>query len=366
MAKAMRPPDCPLGQGGIEPGHRIISYLLYTVLLTALAGTAWAAEQAPSVLVTTTNLQRGQLPRTVSAYGTVEADPSAKRAIMATASATVAQIYVRLGQMVDKGAPLLQMVPNPQTQADYARARSALSAANAQLQHTRELLSQYLATKQQLVDAEKAQSDARVALDAFQSQGAGGAKIFTAPFRATVTKIDANTGMFVAEGAALLELAPPSALVLRVGIVPSEANAIAAGNPAKIKPLGSNHDLASHVLLRGAVVNPGDGLVPVEVAIPSNTLLPGETATATISTNSVSGFVVPHTAVLINDQGQTYVVQVSHGKAVLVTVRVLNEAGGRNVIAGKLDLKAPVVLSGARQLQNAMNVRLSSTQQRSH
>lgn len=365
MAIAMRTPARLLGHRGRSLWRRI-SIILYAVILTAPAGTAWAADQSLSVLVATTQLQRGHLPRTVSAYGTVEADPSVKRAIMATVSATVAQIYVRLGQIVDKGAPLLQLVPNPQAQADYARARSALSAADAQLRHTRELLSQYLATRQQLVDAEKAQSDARVALKALQSQGGGGAKTFTAPFRAAVTKIDANTGMLVAEGAALLELAPPNALVLKAGVVPSEATAIAAGNPVTITPLGSNIGLSSHVVQRGAVVNPNDGLVPIDVAIPPNTLLPGETATATIATDSVSGYIVPHAAVLINDHGQTYVAQVLHGKAVLVTVRVLNEAGGKNVITGKLDPRAPVVLSGAHQLQDGMSVRPSNDQQRTH
>ncbi len=336
------------------------------VAIVALAATAqltFAAptDEGPSVLVTTTKLRPGSLPRTVSAYGTVQADPSARQAVMAPASATIARIYVRIGEEVEKGAPLIQLVPNPQSQANFTTARSTLRAANSQLQHTRELLAQYLATKQQLVDAQKAQADARAALNALQKQGSGGPKTLTAPFRATITKIDANVGMLVTEGTALLELAPPNSLVLRVGVVPADAAAIRPGNKAKITALGSATQLNANVLLRGAMVDPSDGLVPVEIALPANTLMPGETAKATIATDAVQGFTVPHAAILINDSGQPYVVQLQAMKAKLVPVQVLVANGGQDVIAGGLDPTAPIVLSGAHQLEDGMKVRLSDS-----
>ncbi len=317
------------------------------------------ANEEPSVLVTTTRLRPGNLPHTVSAYGTVQADPSARQAVMAPASAGVSRIYVRVGEEVAKGAPLIQLVPNPQTHAAFAQARSALAAANSQLQHTRELLSMYLATRQQLVDAQKAQSDARAALNALQTQGAGGPKILTAPFRATVTKIDANAGMLVTEGSALLELAPPNRLVLRVGVVPADAAAIRPGDKASVTPLGGGASFDATVLLRGAVVDAADGLVPIEIGLPANTLMPGETAKTTIATHAVQGYVVPHAALLINDRGHPYVVQVKGMAAKLVPVQVLQANGGQDVIAGKLDPAAPVVLSGGHQLEDGMKVRLS-------
>lgn len=321
---------------------------------------AMAGDQA-SVLVTTTKLRMGSLPRTITAYGTVQADPSARQAVMAPVAATVAKIYVRVGEEVKKGAPLIQLVPSPQSHADYAKARSALAAANAQLRHTRELLSQYLATKQQLADAEKAQADARSGLAALEAQGASGPKILTVPFRATVTRIDANSGMLVSEGAPLLELAPPNALVLRAGVVPADASAVKPGDKATIEPIGAETQIDARVLLRGAVVDPRDGLVPVEIALPPNTLLPGESARVTIATHSVRGFVVPHKAVLINNSGHPYVVQVHNMAARLVPVQVMVANGDKNVIAGKLDPKAPLVLSGAYQLQDGMTVRLSNS-----
>lgn len=346
----------PLGK---TPLRTMRLSVLVALGAVAMLHCAAAASSEPSVLITTTKLRTGNLPHTVSVYGTVQADPSARQAVMAPTSATVAKIYVRLGEEVAKGAPLIQLVPNPQTRAQYTTARSALRAANAQLQHTRELLSLSLATKQQLTDAQKAQADAHAALTALKTQGAGGAKTLTAPFRASVTKIDANTGMLVAEGSALLELAPPNSLVLRVGVVPADATAIRPGDQASVTPLGGGASFTANVLLRGAVVDPSDGLVPVEIALPPDTLLPGETARATIATNVVRGYIVPHKAILINDSGHPYIVQVEHQAAKLIPVQVLVTNGGRDVIAGKLDPKAPVVLSGAHQLEDGMKVRQS-------
>ena len=352
----------PVAGHGCRPRSwlKVMMLLLGLVPSAMPAGPAIAADK-PSVLVTTTKLRTGSLPRTVSAYGTVQADPSARQAVMAPTAATVAKIYVRVGQGVKNGAPLIQLAPNPQTRADYAKARSALTAATAQVRHTRELLSQYLATKQQLVDAEKAQADARAALAALETQGAGGLKTLTAPFRATVTKIDANAGMLVSEGAALLELAPPNALVLRAGVVPTDARTIKAGDEATIKPIGSDTHLDARVLQRGAIVDPHDGLVPVEIGLPPDTLLPGESAQVTIATTSVRGYVVPHQAILINDKGHPYVVQIVDKVAKLVPVRVLAADGAKNVVAGRLDPNALLVLSGAYQLQDGMKVRQSNS-----
>ena len=336
--------------------------LPFALAVAAVPAVALADSQ-PSVLVTTTKVRKGSLPHTVSAYGAVQADPSARQSVMAPTAATVAKIYVRLGEVVDKRAPLIELQPNPQTSADYAKARSAFQAANAQVRHTRELLSQYLATRQQLVDAEKAQSDARAALEALKTQGAGGPNVIKSPFRAAVTRIDTSTGTLVTEGTALLELAPPGALVLKVGVVPADATAIEPGDKAIVKALGRDTTMDASVLLRGGVVDPSNGLVPVEIGLPKDSMLPGETAVATITTASIEGFVVPHAAIQIGDSGHPYVVQVFGNAAKLVPVRVLDAEGGKDVVAGKLDLKAPLVVSGAHQLQDGMKVRLPDTKQ---
>lgn len=344
-----------------QPPYGLPHFLVALVLSLAAIGSnlARAADQEPSVLVTLARVQPGSQPRTISTYGTVQADPSTSWVAAAPASASVTRLFVRLGETVEPKAALVELTANPQARAAFAAAQSALEAASVRLRRTHELYAQFLATNQDLADAKKAQSDARAALAALQALGSGGSKTLTAPFRAVVTQIDTSTGSLVAEGTSLLELAPPDSLILRVGAVPSDAIAIAPGNAVSIHPVGTDLRLSARVSARGGMVSPIDGLVPIDIALPNNSLLPGQTAEATITTTVVRGFVVPHRSVLIDDAGRPYIVQVVNRLARLVPVRILDENSTRDVVDGKVDPDAPVVLTGAHQLQNGMRVRLA-------
>lgn len=313
-----------------------------------------------SVLVQIARLQKGSLPNTVTAYGTVEADPAARTSLTAAVAAVVGDVYVRPGQEVAKGAALLRLVPNPQTDVSYAQAVSALQNATALLTHTQELFREQLATKQDLANAQKAATDARAAAAALRRQGAAGPTILRAPTRAVVTKLSVGVGATVDVGTALVDLAPPGSLVLEVGVVPDQAAAVMAGDPARVTAVGANRTIAGKVVLRGAMVDSTTGLVPVEISLPSGALLPGQTAQASITTGLSQGYVVPHEAVLVDNNGETYVVQEVRMTARSVPVRVVSSQGNKDVIAGKLDPNAPVVLSGNYQLQDGMKIRLSN------
>lgn len=328
-------------------------------LIPAFLMAAAPAENTPSVLVQTTRIEKGSLPKTVAAYGTVEANPSAQKSIMSPLSAIVDALYVRLGDEVPKGAPLVRLSPNPQTGAAYAQAASALQAANASVRHTQQLFDEKLATNQQLADAKNAQSAARAALMALQAQGASGSNVIRAPFQAIVTSLSTNAGSLVPQGGPLLSLARPSGLVLRVGVVPSQAIGIKPGDKTEVTAVGEGRTLTGQVISGGSIVDTGTGLVPVTISLPPGYLLPGETAQATITTGTVRGYVVPHDAVLADDKGNPYVVQAVHMVARIVHVRVLDTNGNRDTVDGKLDASAPLVLAGSYQLQDGMRVRFS-------
>ncbi|MGH7115231.1 MAG: efflux RND transporter periplasmic adaptor subunit [Stellaceae bacterium] len=322
---------------------------------------AAAGDGTPSVLVQLTKLRRGSLPQIVTAYGQVRADSSARLMVMAPLAAVVDQIYVRLGEEVAKGAPLVGLGPSPQAAAAYAQARSAVKVADDLVQRTRTMLSQHLATGQDLANAEKSAADAQAALAALVAQGAGGAQTLRAPFHAIVTALSTSPGAIVAQGAALIELARPNALVLNVGVIPAQAIAIKPGDAASVIPLGARDPTAAKVVLRGAAVDPQTGLLPIEIALPAGPFLPGEMASADIVTAQVPGYVVPHAAILVNRRGSTYVVQAVLGAAKKVAVRVLAADNGEDVVAGPLDPSAPVVLDGNYQLENGMRIRVQGS-----
>jgi hypothetical protein len=178
-----------------------------------------------------------------------------------------------------------------------------------------------------------------------------------------VTTLSTTPGAIVAEGAALLDLAAPQNLLLNVGVVPAQAAAIHANDSVAVQLIGATQSVPAEVLVRGAVAEADTGLVPVAVALPPDGFMPGEMARATITTGEVRGFVVPHAAILANDSGEPYVVQAIDGVAHKVPVRVLVAHGDQDVISGKLDARAPLVLSGNYQLDDGMKVRLSNSPQ---
>jgi membrane fusion protein, multidrug efflux system len=332
---------------------------LAILLSLGLAGPAHAASLRPSVLVVETRLEKGALPRIVTAYGSVTGSPAARRTVVAPLAAIVASVFVRAGEEVGKDAPLVRLRPSPAASAAYVEARSALAVARQLVARTKTMLAQHLATGQQLADAEKSEADAQAAFAALDAEGAAGPQTLRAPFRAIVTAVPANTGALVAQGTGLVDLDRPEGLVLRVGVVPAEAAAIRAGDKAAIIPLGRRDALAGTVLLRGSVVDPATGLVPVEIAVPQGRILRGEMAQARIVTGEAEGYVVPHSAILVDDRGAPYVVQAPKKIARLVPVHILGSDGAQDVVAGPLDPKAPLVLAGNHQLQNGMAVRLA-------
>lgn len=338
-----------------------VSLLLGTVIGLPLLHADDAPDSSASVLVTMTRLKEGTLPQVIVGYGTVEPSAAGHKMIMAPVAAVVAAIDVRLGEEVPAGAPLIRLTPSPATAASYSQARSALSVAERLVASTRKLVAGHLATAQQLADAEKSESDARAQLQALDAEGAGGLHVVRAPFRAIVMTLSTTPGAIVAEGAALLDLAAPENLVLNVGVVPAQAADIRANDEAAVQPIGSGQSVAARVLLRGAVAEADTGLVPVAIALPPGRFLPGEMAQATITTGEIRGYVVPHEAVLVNDSGEPYVVQAVNGVAHKVTVRVLGAHADQDVIAGALDARAPLVLTGSYQLDDGMKVRLADT-----
>ncbi|MFZ1867806.1 MAG: efflux RND transporter periplasmic adaptor subunit [Steroidobacteraceae bacterium] len=344
--------------------HRLLAAVATLALGAILAPILARADDAPdsnsSVLVTLTRLQEGSLPQVVVGYGTVEPSAAGHKTVMAPVAAVVAEIDVRLGEEVPAGAPLIRLAPSPATAASYTQARSALAVAERLVASTRKLVAGHLATAQQLADARKSESDARSQLQALDAVGAGGSHAIRAPFRAIVTTLSTTPGSIVAEGTALLDLAAPQSLVLNVGVVPAQAAAIHPNDAVAVRLIGGTQPITAKVLVCGAVAEADTGLVPVAISLPPNGFLPGEMARAAITTGEMRGYVVPHAAILADDSGNPYVVQAVAGVAHKVPVQVLVAHGSEDVISGKLDARAPLVLSGNYQLDDGMKVRLAT------
>lgn len=312
-----------------------------------------------SVLAVTTPLEKGTLPQIVTVYGQVGSSSSARQTLMAPMQANVTNVYVEIGQRVPAGAPLLRLEPSPNSRLAYIQANSALRVATDLVHRTQSLVKSHLGTEQQLYQAEKTEEDARASLAALVAQGADGPATVKAPFAAIVTHISTTPGAIVSEGAGLAELARPSDLVLKAGIVPNKAAKVQTGDSVVLTPIGGGKKVTGKVVFCGAIVDAANGLVPVAVSVPDGKALLGEMFRADIQVSTLHGYVVPHAAVLVNDSGHTYIVQSNNLVAKKIAVTVLGSDGNKDIVTGPLLANGPVVLAGNYQLDDGMKIRLA-------
>jgi membrane fusion protein (multidrug efflux system) len=325
---------------------------------TALAmlfcsGAAYAAD---GIRVHLVPLQKGSLPISVTTYGTVAPPHNARVTLSAPVAVRVSRVEVREGERVDKGASLARLLPSPETRLAYQQAETALMVARHLLARSRQLVASHLETTAQLARDEKAEADAKAALETLKQEGANGPRTLKAPFDAVVMRIAASSGSFVVQGAPLITLARPAGLVFKTGVVPAEAAQIKNGDTATITPFSGSGTFRGKVVLRGSVVSPGSGLVPIEISLPDSTLLAGEMGKVVIDTGVKQGYIVPHEAVLLDTSGQTYIVQSVNDVAKQIPVTMLTSRGDQDLVEGKLVDGAPVVGTGNYQLDNGSKI----------
>ncbi|MEJ2760165.1 MAG: HlyD family efflux transporter periplasmic adaptor subunit [Gammaproteobacteria bacterium] len=229
-------------------------------------------------------MQTGSLPTSVTTYGRVVPSQKGRETLSAQVATRVSNVEVREGEKVSKGAPLMTLVPSPETRANYKQAEQALKVARHLLARSRQLAAAHLETAAQLAQDEKTEADAKAALEALREEGANGPNTLKAPFDAVIMSIFAGSGSYLARGAPVIELARPAGLVFRTGVVPAQAAGIKNGDEATITPFSGSGTFHGKVILRGSVVSTVNGLIPIEISLPDNLLLTGEMGKVVINT----------------------------------------------------------------------------------
>lgn len=310
---------------------------------------------APRVAVRTMRLTRTTVPRLVEAYGTVIGGPAA-RDIILPASGIIEDVAVTEGAQVAAGQLLARIAPDAQSVADLRKAENAVSAAQAARAHTAALLVSHLATQADLAGANQALQDAQAQLAALRQNGAGTPRDVIAPMAAIVTAVLVPQGSDQPAGAALFRLADMAHPAARVGVPEDEAAGIVAGSPVTLTLLNLGTVLPATVISRAAMLDPGTGLVDVNLALTGAAPI-GEPVRAALRAGMLTGYLVPRDAVL-NDQNGDYVFQLgSDGLAHRAAVRVLGRSGADSVLAPALNPALPLITTGAYQLEDGMEVR---------
>jgi membrane fusion protein (multidrug efflux system) len=349
-------------------------YLFVFAILCAPVGfVAWrslrAASEAantatPSVQVATQKPVKGYLMDSVSAYGTAVPGAGGSLTVNVQVEGRIEHLFVTPGEPVRAGDRLLEFQISAAARSALAQAVSALKLADSEQQRISRLFAQQLATRDQLLVAEKALADARAALNALNADHGGASHwAILAPFDGVVGTVPVAQGDRVASAAPLVTLTRADGLVIRVGVEPAQRTRLVIGQKAALKSIGgSGAELQGTLVRIDRVLNPTTRLVDADVAVAAAPIMQGEAYMAQIAIGRIEGWQVPSNAVLRDAEG-SYVFQTHADKAVRVPVRVLASKGTSSVISGPIKPDLPLVITGNYQLSDGMAVRTTGARE---
>jgi RND family efflux transporter MFP subunit len=328
---------------------------LYTLVTKPAVANAPSA--TPSVLVSTQPPLRGTWPDTLTAYGTAAPAVDGGMSLSVQSDGQVLQLFATPGEAVHAGQRLLAFEVSPAARSTYAQAQTALTLARGEQTRMARLLSQQLATRDQVARADKAVTDAQAALGALErAYGGKPRQTLVAPFDGVVSAIPVAQGARVPANAPLITVTRTDGLVIAAGVEPGRQAGLRLGLPVQIEALGGAAAPMSGKLVRiDRVINPATRLVDADVAV-SGAVLQGDAFRVRIELGAIEGWLVPHDAVLSDADG-AYVFQVNSGKAVRVPVTLRGGDAATSLVDGALDPQRPLVTQGNYQLSDGMAVR---------
>ena len=319
---------------------------------------AAAAGPAPSALVTLSPARRGDVREIVSAYGIIAGSPAASRTLAAPRAVIVAQILVAPGQPVAAGAPLIVLANTPATELAFRQITDAAGFAERDLARVQRLFDEHLATNDQLAAAHKVVADARAAVAEQNAAGAGkGRQTLTAAIAGVIGAVPVAAGEHVAADAPLLTLIANGGLIAQLGVEPTHAGTLAAGQPVVISsPFDPTRTIASRLTVVGRQVDPASRLVTVTAPASSAGLPLGAAVEGRVTVGVHVGLLVPSASVAHDEKG-AHIFVVRGGKAHEVAVTPGDSQGDETEVSGALSPGEPVAVEGAYQLEDGLAVR---------
>jgi membrane fusion protein, multidrug efflux system len=336
--------------------------LLFAVLCAGVSVSRAFAEDAASVAVQTQQPRQETVPDLLTAYGSAIPAFDGGMTLSFQQEGRVLAIAVTPGETVRTGTRLLDFTASAAAISAYEQAVSALTTAQQQRAHAAQLLTQQLATRDQLAQADKAVVDAKATLDAMTREGADQSqRTLTAPFDGIIATIPIAQGDRVQPGATLMTITRLDGLVVTVGIDPDARSRIHSGEPAQLTSLSSGEHLNGQVLRIDGTLNPKTRLLDTDISVPPGAVVSGAAFKADITVGQLTGWIVPHDAILFDDKG-AYLFQVAGTTASRIDVKVIGSAGADDIVQGSVDSKLPIVVQGNYQLSDKAKVRLGESQ----
>ena len=263
--------------------------------------------------------------RMIDLPAAVEADPARVANILAPLTGRVAALKVALGQRVKQGQVLAVIASGDlaQAYADDDKARDALDLASKALDRARGVREAGGAANKDLEAAQSAytqalaeQSRAHARLLSLNGAGAGRTRqlVLTAPQSGVVTTLAIAAGVQVSDPTAvLMTVTNVERVFVTANVAEGDVGRIALGTDAEIALTAyPGQTLHGKVAELNAVLEPDTRRQKVRIALANNDgrLMPNMYATVKIAVPSAGGVFVPQSALLMNNDSTSVLVEV--------------------------------------------------------
>lgn len=263
--------------------------------------TAEQAQAAGVSIVTVAHGDAGDLRLT----GRVEASPSARAAVAAPVSGAVVRLLATPGTTVPAGGGLvvIRSAEGASIRADSVAASAEADASRAALVREERLFKAGVTARQDFEAAQAAAARANALAVAARAKaaaaggpGASGEIVVRSPIAGVVTGLQATPGGFVAQGAAVADVANPSEVEVVFNAPPEAAAKLHVG--AALKVIGPDGSEASASIVGIApLAQSSTGAAVVRAKPVGGRLLPGAAVSASIATDAGGYPTVPAEAV---------------------------------------------------------------------
>jgi RND family efflux transporter MFP subunit len=342
------------------------SFVLYAAL-AACSGVAGAADPEPEkevqTVATVSGIVAGQgtVEETILSYGTVEFPAHRQRTLTFLYEGQVTQVPVVAGESVKRGDELMHMGAVPKDSPRVQQAGIDADYSVRELERTRRLVEQKLATNQDLQNAEKQSLAAAAAMRALGGGGPGGTSI-RAPSDGIVASVPVHRGDVVQAGDPAIVIADHNAMSVRAGFEVSDLSRLAEGLPVRISPVYGDAEAApakARLSTLHRVADPKtqlvEGIVQVE-EIPAWMAAGLSARVRVIVQSHADVLVIPRDALLERDAEQgVFAIEDGHARFHKLKLGIVDEA-----LVEVLDGLTPgsrVVTTGRTSLEDGMAVR---------
>ena len=331
--------------------------LLLILLLAGCAPKSADQDAKPTALVTTVQVERGEVEDAVTAYGAAEILPQGEHGLTAPVEALVVSIAAPAGTSVRAGQPVVVLAASPGAKVEASKAVHDAEAADAAYARAQRLRTTGLDSD---ADVETARAAAAVADEARRTMAArtGAALVLRAPVSGVVESIALAPGDLAGAGVNVAKLGDPTALRVRLGVEPAVIGAVRAGDPVRLSPAAGGAQSLGSVMAVDPRADPQTRLASVSVALPAGQgFSPGAAVRGTIVLHRRAGALIIPRAAVLYDQDQAYVFAAAGGAAHRVNVSLGADQGDRVEVSRGLDAGARIVVDGAAALDDGMAIR---------